>query len=131
MLYCFIKRWSTDRNLWVVYQDGRQELNVNLKIFHKEPIHTLADLTTACQWGKLGKQFKKYKDVLSNLFYCTPGYNEHNKEKNCLSSAECLEWFERRDFADWSTFDDFVNHSRKLHFIQINKANFKLSQCIC
>jgi hypothetical protein len=74
----------------------------------KLSITNLSDLTTACQWGKLGKQFKKYKDVYNNVYYCTPGYDESNKELKIMSTSACEEWFERREFADWPTFDDFV-----------------------
>ena len=58
----FIKRWATERNPSVVYPDGREEANVNLKVFHLEPVYTLSDLTTACQWGRLDKTLKKYTD---------------------------------------------------------------------
>jgi hypothetical protein len=33
-------------------------------------------------------------------------------------------WFERREFADWPTFDDFVKHSRKMRFIKVNEENY-------
>ena len=128
----FVKRWSTDRNPIVKYSDGREEANVNLKMFNHEPVWTLSDLTTACQWGKLGKQFKKYKDTVYNkVYYCTPGVDENNKELKTLSTAECADWFERREMADWSSFDNFVKHSRKLRFIEINDDNYKLSICSC
>ena len=127
----FIKRWSTDRNPMVQYPDGREEPNLNLKVFHLEPLHTLADLTAACQWGKIGKQFKKYKDVYDNVYYCTPGCDENNKELKTLSTTDCEEWFEKREFADWSSFDDFVVHSRKMRFVKVNEKNYKMSKCSC
>jgi hypothetical protein len=115
----------------VNYPDGREEPNLNLKVFHLEPLHNLSDLTTACQWGKLGKQFKKYKDVYNNVYYCTPGYDESNKELKIMSTSACEEWFERREFADWPTFDDFVKHSRQMRFIKVNEENYKMSECSC
>ena len=127
----FIKRWSTDRNPMVNYPDGREEPNLNLKVFHLEPLHKLPDLTTACQWGKLGKQFKKYKDVYNNVYYCTPGYDESNKELKIMSTAACEEWFERREFADWPTFDDFIKHSRTMRFLKVNEDHYKMSECSC
>jgi hypothetical protein len=48
-----------------------------------------------------------------------------------MSTTACEEWFERREFADWPTFDDFVIHSRKMRFIKINDNNYKLSECSC
>jgi hypothetical protein len=48
-----------------------------------------------------------------------------------MSTAVCEEWFERREFADWPTFDDFVKHSRKMRFIKVNEENYKMSECSC
>ena len=39
----FIKRWSLERNPMVKYPDGREEPNLNYKVFHQEPLHTLPD----------------------------------------------------------------------------------------
>lgn len=64
----FIKRWSLERNPIVKYPDGREEPNVNLKKFQHEPTFDLNDMTTACQWGKLGKSFRKYKDSYDQLY---------------------------------------------------------------
>ena len=65
------------------------------------------------------------------FYYCTPGCDENNKELKIMSTTACEEWFVRREFADWPTFDDFVIHSRKMRFIKINDNNYKLSECSC
>lgn len=127
----FIKRWATERNPIVTYPDGKEEANLNLKVFHLEPLHTLPDLTTACQWGKLGKTFKKYTDEYNIVYYCTPGCDENNKELKSLSSADCAAWFEKRDFADWPDYDSFIKHARKMRVVKLNKENYKLSECSC
>jgi hypothetical protein len=112
----FVKRWAIERSPTIYYSDGREEANVNFKVFHKEPLHTLADLTTACQWGKIGKEFKKYTDEYNHIYYCTPGIDENSKELKKLSTSECASWFEKREFSDWATYDEFISHSRKLRF---------------
>ena len=127
----FVKRCSTERNPEVVYPNGNRKPNVNLKEFYHEPLHTLSDLTTACQWGKIGKDFKKYTDEMKNVYYCTPGYDENNKELKTLTAAQCIDWFEQRDFKDWPSFDDFIKHTKQLRFIKINKDNYKMSECSC
>ena len=40
-------------------------------------------------------------------------------------------FFEKREFSDWSSYDDFISHSRQLRFIEINTINYKLSKCSC
>ena len=115
----------------VKYPDGREEPNLNYKVFHQEPLHTLPDLTTACQWDKIGKTFRKHTDEIGNTYYCTPGIDENNKEVTNLSSAECNEWFEIREFSKWPDFDSFIKHSKKIRFVKLNNKNYKMSECSC
>jgi hypothetical protein len=56
---------------------------------------------------------------IRKAYYCTPDYDESNKELKIMSTAPCEEWFERREFADWPTFDDFVIHSGQMRFIKV------------
>ena len=48
-----------------------------------------------------------------------------------LTIAACEEFFERREYSDWSSFDDFIKHSRRIRFVKINTSNYKLSTCSC
>jgi hypothetical protein len=127
----FVKRWSLERNPIVKFPDGREETNLNLKKFYHEPLFELSDLTTACQWGKLGKSFRKFKDTYETLYYCTPGIDENGKEIKNLTIGDCEDFFEKREFSDWSSFDEFIKHSRRIRFVKINTENFKLSTCSC
>jgi hypothetical protein len=57
----FIKRWSTDRNPIVNYPHGREEPNLNLRVFHLEPLHNLPDLTTLLRI--IRKKIVTYEDL--------------------------------------------------------------------
>jgi hypothetical protein len=46
-----VRIFVTICNPIVNYPDGREEPNLNLKVFHLEPLHNLPDLTTACPMG--------------------------------------------------------------------------------
>ena len=113
----FIRRWSTERSPVVKYPDGRVEDNVNIKNIHLEPIYELPDLTLACQWGRIEKQFKKHKDEYGFVYYCTPCIDKDGKELKTLTSTDCANFFEKREFSDWSTFDEFLFHSKSIHFL--------------
>ena len=60
-----------------------------------------------------------------------PGCDENNKELKSLSTADCASWFEKRDFGDWPDYDSFIQHSRKMRVVKVNKENYKMSECSC
>ena len=76
----FIHKWAKERSPTVKFPDGREEINVNQKNFNHVPDYELSELTISCQWGKIGKPFKKFKDNYEVLYYCTEGVDENNKD---------------------------------------------------
>ena len=56
---------------------------------------------------------------------------KNGKEVKILSSADCHRFFEEREFAEWSTLDEYVTFSNSVLFVKINELNFKLSVCSC
>ena len=76
----FVYKWSTDRCPTIRYPDGRTEDNFYLKKFNHEPIYELPDLTLACQWGRIEKKFKKFKESFGDIYYCTPRVDKNGKE---------------------------------------------------
>ena len=55
--------------------------------------------------------------------YCTPGIDDNCIEVKDHTHAACEEFFEKREFTDWSSFDDFIKHFRRIRFVKINTSN--------
>jgi hypothetical protein len=55
-------------------------------------------------------------DFYSKNFVCmaVDVESEYGKELKTITTSECNLYFEIREFGEWSSFDEFIKHSRKM-----------------
>ena len=123
----FIRNWSLDRRPTVsVEKEGAfiEEKNINQIIFATVPTIPQQGFTTAYQFDKLKKKFKKYSHQ-EIKYWCVPS-SDSRKE---LTEPECKEYFEKNRFLSFKYYIKLKDKSIK--HLQYNKSAWQLTKCNC
>ena len=110
----------------IVEKEGEQfeEQNINQITFATIPSIPIQGFTTAYQWDKLFKDFKKftYQGV---KYFCTPSADT----KKELTDAECKEYFEKKKF---TSFNEYIKQKdRSIKHIEYDNIAWQLNKCDC